>query len=86
MSVKNLGLWVRLILRIPTFSQYFASKRGCGLYPGAAYTPENTVTSLRVLKVTILTHSQRSLGQYNDCIDFSITISILTIDFSSLTR
>ena len=40
MSVKNLGLWVRLILRIPTFSQYFASKRGvrliprCGLYPG----------------------------------------------------
>ena len=38
MSVKSLGLWVRLILRIPTFSQYFASQRGggggCGLYPG----------------------------------------------------
>ena len=31
MSVKNLGLWVRLILRIPTFSQYFASKKGGGV-------------------------------------------------------
>ena len=33
MSVKNLGLRVRLILRIPTLSQYFASKRGVRLIP-----------------------------------------------------